>query len=196
MARRAGVTTSDAELLAACLKGDQDAWDALVNRYAALIYSVPLKYGLGEADAADVFQAVCVTLVEKLGSVREPAGLSGWIVTTASRECLALIRKQRRETGRLAAQGSFSTELEPPDQSLLPEDELLALERQHIVRTAVSQLPGNCRRLIEELFSDSLDRPSYQQLAGGLGVPTNSLGPTRARCLEKLRRLLKSAGYF
>jgi RNA polymerase sigma factor (sigma-70 family) len=196
MARRADVSTSDADLLAACLRGDQDAWDALVDRYAALIYSVPLKYGFDEADAADVFQAVCVTLVEKLGSVREPRGLAGWIVTTASRECLAVIRRQRRELGALAVHGSLSADVEPADPQLPPEEELLALERQQVVRTAVSQLPGNCRRLIEELFSDTAERPTYQQLAGGMGVPMNSLGPTRARCLQRLRRLLKSAGYF
>jgi RNA polymerase sigma factor (sigma-70 family) len=196
MARRAQVSTSDADLQTACLKGDQDAWDALVNRYAALIYSVPIKYGFAEADAADVFQAVCVTLIEKLGSVREPGGLAAWIVTTASRECLAVIRRQRRERSRSAVQGARSTDIEPADPQLLPEEELLALERQQVVRAAVNQLPTNCRRLIEELFSDTLDRPSYQQLASGLGVPMNSLGPTRTRCLERLRRQLKTAGYF
>jgi RNA polymerase sigma factor (sigma-70 family) len=196
MVRRAQVSTSDADLQTACLKGDQEAWDALVNRYAALIYSVPLKYGLAEADAADVFQVVCVTLFEKLGSVREPRGLAAWIVTTASRESLGVIRRQRRELSRLAMPASLSADVELADPQLLPEEELLALERQQIVRNAVSQLPANCRRLIEELFSDTLDRPSYQQLASGLGLPMNSLGPTRARCLERLRRQLKTAAYF
>ena len=77
MPRRAEVPTSDAELQAACLKGDERAWDTLVNRYGALIYSIPLKYGFGEADAADVFQAVCITLLEKLGSIREPSRARG-----------------------------------------------------------------------------------------------------------------------
>ena len=76
---------------------------------------------------------------------------------------------------------------------------MLSLERQHLVRTAVGQLPDNCRRLVEALFSDpdpeSLERTSYQQLADTLGIPINSLGPTRTRCLEKLRRLLRAAGY-
>jgi DNA-directed RNA polymerase specialized sigma24 family protein len=72
---------------------------------------------------------------------------------------------------------------------------VLALERQHLVRGAVHKLPSNCRRLVEALFSDSAEEATYQQLAEGLGVPMNSLGPTRARCLDKLRRLLVAAGY-
>jgi len=165
------VTTSDEDLLAACLSGEQAAWDALVDRYAALIYSIPFKYGFDDADAADIFQSVCVTLVEKLATIRAPRGLAGWIITTTSRQCIA----------------------EPTDPDLLPEDELLALERQHAVRTAVNQLPENCRRLVEALFSDA--HTSYEQAARHLSIPANSLGPTRTRCLEKLRRLLAGAGY-
>ena len=173
-----------------------------MDRYAALIYSIPLKYGLGEADAADVFQSVCVILLEKLGSVREPRGLAAWIITSTTRECLALVRKRRREDGRLVGEGSLAATVELVDPERLPEEELLALERQHLVRTAMGQLPANCRQLVEALFSDlpdptsgAVDQTSYQQLAASLGIPTNSLGPTRARCLEKLRRLLHRAGY-
>jgi DNA-directed RNA polymerase specialized sigma24 family protein len=80
------------------------------------------------------------------------------------------------------------------DPDLLPEDELLSLERQRIVRAAVSQLSPRCRKLIEALFTDATEQQTYQQLAHGLGLPMNSLGPTRARCLEHLRRLLVAAG--
>jgi RNA polymerase sigma factor (sigma-70 family) len=195
MPRRAEVTTSDQDLIAACLRGEQAGWDALVDRYAPLIYSIPLKYGFTEADAADVFQSVCVRLIEKLQTVRAPGGLAAWIATTTSRECLAVIRKRRREPGLSAADGLWVATAEPADPQPLPEDELLLLERQQVVRTAVSQLPGNCRRLVEALFSDALERRSYQQLADGLGIPMNSLGPTRTRCFAKLRRLLNVAGY-
>ena len=82
-----------------------------------------------------------------------------------------------------------------PDPDLLPEDELLALERQRIVRAAVAQLPATCRKLVTALFSDTDDAASYQELAERLGIPMNSLGPTRARCLEKLRRSLVAGGY-
>jgi RNA polymerase sigma factor (sigma-70 family) len=181
-------------LFAACLRGDPAAWDSLVDRYAALIYSIPLKYGFREADAADVFQSVCVTLLEKLGTVREPRGLAAWIITTTSRQCLALVHRQTRERNRTAdRQITAEFEAAAPDQ--LPEDEMLALERQHIVRAAVNQLPPKCRGLIEGLFSDAHEQTSYQQLADRLGVPMNSLGPTRARCLSRLRHLLTAAGY-
>jgi RNA polymerase sigma factor (sigma-70 family) len=197
---RADLTTTDDEFVAGCLRGEQAAWDGLVDRYAALVYSIPLKYGFSEADAADVFQSVCLVLLEKLGSVRAPRGLAAWLITTTRRECLAVARKRRREDQRSFADGSLAGFPELTDPERLPEEEVLALERQHLVRTAVSQLPENCRRLVHAFFSDpvtdgSIDRMSYQQLADSLGIPINSVGPTRARCLERLRRLLQAAGY-
>jgi RNA polymerase sigma factor (sigma-70 family) len=189
------ITTRDEDLLAACLGGDQAAWDALVDRYAALIYSIPLKYGFNDADAADIFQSVCVTLVEKLGTIRAPRGLAAWIITTTSRQCIAFARQRGREQARFMTDGSLRTDLEPSDPALLPEDELLALERQQVVRTAVHQLPENCRQLVEALFSDTTDEPSYAHIAHALAIPMNSLGPTRARCLQKLRLILVAAGY-
>jgi RNA polymerase sigma factor (sigma-70 family) len=186
---------SDDELLAACLRGEPAAWDALVDRYAALIYSIPLRFGLGDADAADVFQWVCLTLLEKLHTVRAPQGLAAWLITTTRRQCLAVARQRRREQARSAGANSPGAEYRVPDPDLVPEEELLALERQRVVRSAVNQLSSNCRKLVEALFSDTAAQASYQQLADRLGVPMNSLGPTRARCLEKLRRLLNAAGY-
>lgn len=195
MRRRTAGALNDATdevLLGACLRGEAAAWDALLGRYSSLIYSIPLKYGLSEPDAADVFQAVCLTLLEKLDTVRTPKGLAAWIITTASRQSLAVARRRQRDQTRSAAEDAEHG-LAHPD--LLPEDELLALERQRIVRLAVSQLPSNCRRLVEALFSDTADTLTYRELADCLGVPMNSLGPTRTRCLERLRRLLVAAGY-
>ncbi len=194
MAHRGEVPSTDEQLLAACVRGDHAAWDILIDRYAALIYSIPLKYRFREADAADVFQAVCVTLLEKLGTIREPRGLAAWIITTTSRQCLALAHRQSRERNRTADRQT-TAEIEAADPDELPEDEILALERQYVVRAAVNQLPPKCRGLIEALFSDAHEQTSYQQLADRLGVPMNSLGPTRARCLSRLRHLLIAAGY-
>lgn len=193
---------SDDALLAACLRGERAAWDALVDRYAGLIYSIPLKYGLSEADAGDVFQSVCVTLLEKLGTIRDPHRLPAWLITTTTRESWTLVRGRRRELAGAVAAGRRSDEgeLQPADESVdpapLPEEELLALERRALVRNAVGQLPGGCRRLVEALFTDTAQRASYQELADALDIPLNSLGPTRARCLAKLRRLLDAAGYM
>jgi RNA polymerase sigma factor (sigma-70 family) len=189
--------TSDEALLAACLRGDQLAWNALIDRYAALIYSIPLKYRLGEADAADVFQSVCLTLLEKLGSIRAPRGLAAWIITTTSRQCWAVIRQQTRQQARAADERELEAASEPPDPLPLPEETVLALERQYLVRRAVGQLPPRCRELVEKLFllGDASRASSYQELAARLGMPLNSLGPTRSRCLSHLRRLLAEAGY-
>jgi RNA polymerase sigma factor (sigma-70 family) len=183
-------TATDEALLDACVRGEQVAWDLLIDRYAALIYSIPLRFGYSEADAADVFQSVCITLFEKLESIRAPKGLAAWIITTTSRQCIALARRRRREVGG----GDITPVPEVPDPEPLPDEELEALERQHAVRTAVSQLASPCRELIEALFSDT-DRTSYDQLARRLRIAPNSLGPTRQRCLERLRRLLAAAGY-
>src|SRR5215218_3286748 len=88
---------TDEALLAGCRKGDQSAWDALIERYSGLIYSVPLRYGLSEADAGDVFQAVCITLVEKLDTIRDPKRLAAWLITTTTRESWSTARTRRRE---------------------------------------------------------------------------------------------------
>jgi RNA polymerase sigma factor (sigma-70 family) len=184
---------SDDDLLAACLRGEQAAWRVLIDRYAALIYSIPLKHGLSTADAADVFQSVCVTLFEKLDTVRAPAGLAAWLITTTRRQSSAVAHRRHREQTHSAAELANAPDV--PDPDLLPEELLLALERERLVRAALDRLPANCRRLIEALFTDAAEQQTYQQLADGLGVPMNSLGPTRARCLERLRRALLAAGY-
>lgn len=185
---------TDADLVAGCLRGEQAAWDALVDRYAALIYSIPLKYGLSEVDAADVFQSVCVTLLEKLASIREPRGLAAWIITTTSRLCWSTVRQRNREP-LLTTPDDAPSESELIDPLPLPEETVLALERQHLVRVAVGQLPPRCRHLVKALFSDLGAGRSYESVAADLGMPVNSLGPTRARCLAQLRRLLTDAGY-
>jgi RNA polymerase sigma factor (sigma-70 family) len=182
---------SDDELLAACIRGDSAGWEGLLDRYAALVYSIARKYRLSDADCADVFQSVCLTLLEKLDTVRAPAGLAAWLITTTSRQCTAVWRRQQREQAHTV--GEVSVPVEDPGE--LPEEALLGLERQRQVRAAIGQLTPNCRRLVSGLFSDEAERETYQQLAKGMGVSINSLGPTRARCLQQLRRLLLAAGY-
>jgi RNA polymerase sigma factor (sigma-70 family) len=185
----------DEELVDACLGGETVAWEVLVDRYAALIYSIPLKYGLQPGDAADVFQSVCVTLFEKLDTIRAARGLAAWIITTTNRQSLVVSRRRRRDQIRTAGEAWRNHDPGMPDLSLLPEDELLSLERQRVVRAAVDRLSPRCRKLIHALFSDAAEQSTYQQVANGLGVPINSLGPTRARCLDHLKRLLLAAGY-
>jgi RNA polymerase sigma factor (sigma-70 family) len=183
--------TSDAELFSDCLGGHAGAWRLLIERYTPLIYSIPRKHGLSETDAADIFQAVCVRLFQKLGTIRDPELLPAWLITTATRESWA----HRRRACAAPAEPAGGSE-EPVDPAPLPEDELLALERQGLVRLAIEQLPEPCRRVVVALFDDCGERLSYEQLARLLGLSANSIGPTRARCLERLRALIDQSGYF
>lgn len=195
-------TPADEDLLAACLRGEQDAWDRLIERYDGLIYSIALNLKLSEADASDIFQSVCVTLLQKLNTVRDPRRLAAWIATTTTRECYAVLRERKRmptdplpESPSAGDSDSRGSGAEVVDTRPMPDQEVLAVERKVVVRHAVSQLSERCRALVEALFTDELQRTSYQELADRLGIPQNSLGPTRARCLEHLRRLLDAAGY-
>lgn len=189
----------DEELLSACLRGEAAAWDTLIERYAPLIYSIPLKYGLPDADAADVFQSVCVTLFEKLGTIRDPKRLPAWIITTTTRESWATRKRSRRlSTSAAAVQAGDAAPLldDLTDPGPLPEEELLALERQALVRVALERLSTACQKMLTTLFNDRDPPTSYLELAERLGMPPNSIGPTRARCLNRLRALVEASGYF
>jgi RNA polymerase sigma factor (sigma-70 family) len=183
-----GASTSDEDLLSSCLGGRDGAWRALIERYAPLIYSIPLKYGLSEPDAADIFQAVCVTLFEKLDTIRDPRRLPAWLITTTTRASWAA-RKQASERSTVVVPDAA-------DPAPLPEEELLALERRALLRMAIDQLPRTCRQMLRSLFDESEQPPSYDQLGRLLGLSSNSVGPTRARCLERLRTYLVASGYF
>jgi RNA polymerase sigma factor (sigma-70 family) len=193
------VDVPDQELLVGCLGGQSGAWNALIERYTPLIYSVALKDGLSEPDAADIFQAVCVTLFEKLGTIRDAACLPAWLITTTTRERWAVrrraaARRLRPASAIPAVLGDSLAEEADPDP--LPEESLLAGERQAQVRGALNQLPPTCRMMLSWLFDDSLRPISYQELGELLGMSSNSVGPTRARCLERLRSALEESGYM
>jgi RNA polymerase sigma factor (sigma-70 family) len=180
----------DAALVRLCVEGDEDALTALVHRYQRLVYSIPLRYGLREEAAADIFQAVWLRLIEKLPSIRDPRTISGWLITTTKRECWRSSRRARREAP--IGEGGDSDEIsfgpEPVDPGQLDEEQI-RLELQQRVRSAVALLPDRCRRIIEVFFYQ--DEPlSYAEAARLLGMSGGSLGPTRARCLEKLRRIM------
>jgi len=179
---------SDPELISMCLKGDALAWETLILRYRRLIYSVPVRFAFEEADAADVFQAVCLKLLEHLHEVKDERKISGWLATTTTRQCLHMKSLKHRETG------SDDNKLEEaPDPSLNLEEFRIVIEQQQAVREAVEELTGRCRTLIEMLYFDSRS-PSYDQVGADIGIPVASIGPTRARCLEKLRTILRRRG--
>jgi RNA polymerase sigma factor (sigma-70 family) len=181
---------TDPELIEACLKGSGQAWEALLVRYQRLIYSIPLRYGLPEHDANDIFQNVSLLLWENLGRVRDRARLGAWLVITTRRECWRMLR-QRRQNGTMP-------DTEVLDENLssgpLSEDEFLALERQTQVRAAIEHLESPCKELLTLLFYVE-PRPAYSEIARNLNLPEGSIGPTRSRCLEKLMKILEDMGF-
>ncbi|MFQ5858202.1 MAG: RNA polymerase sigma factor, partial [Anaerolineae bacterium] len=173
---------TDAELVGACLDDDDHAWAALVGRYQCLVYSIPLKYGLSESQAGDVFQSVWLILLRKLVSLQGCTTLGPWLTTVTRRECWKVLR-------RLEKAGVPRPEMELSSDPL-PEDVLIHLERQTAIREAVAYLPPRCRELINLLFFHN-PRLSYAEVGQRIGMPEGSIGPTRARCLEKLKGILQ-----
>lgn len=185
---------TDEQLVGECLRGDSAAWETLVLRYQRLIYSIPRRAGLTEELAADVFQHVFATLVEQLPSINQPDRIKSWLVTTARRESWRVSRQQR-STGSLPTidDGSGAVDIDMPDGDPLPDEIVLRLEQQDAIRRAVVDLDERCRTLLTLLFYTP-EPPAYADIARDLGTSEGSIGPTRARCLEKLRRLLTESG--
>ena len=179
------------QLVLACRRGDQLAWERLIRRYQRLIYAIPLRAGLDEDHAAEIFQDVFTTLFEKLNDIEQPEKLHAWLVTTTRRKTLHAISKaQLRQQSQANIDETPYVATSLRDEAPLPDEQLLMLEEQHRIRTALSSLDERCKTLLEMLFYRS-DPPSYAEIASSLGLPEGSIGPTRARCLAKLLRLLK-----
>ena len=184
---------SNEELVLACRRGDAVAWETLINRYQRLVYSIPRRAGLDEDRAAEIFQGVFEKLVERLDRIEQPAYIGAWLVTTTRREMWRLSQQERVAQPLLDSDGSEDETNQLPDNTPLPDEIVQRLEEQHTVRLAVATLDERCRRLLTWLFYHS-DPPPYAEIAATLGVSEGSIGPTRARCLQKLRRLLGNLG--
>ena len=182
---------SDLQLVLACRRGDQLAWEKLIRRYQRLIYAIPRRAGLDDDQAAEIFQDVFTTFFQKLNDIEEPERLQAWLVTTARRKTLRTISQIHRRPGADANADEPEDEVAgTPDQAPLPDEQLVILEEQHMVRMALSSLDPRCRTLLQMLFYRS-EPASYTEIASALGIPEGSIGPTRARCLGKLLRILK-----
>ncbi len=162
--------------------GDQDAWHELVDRYAPLVYTICTRYRLSNHDIEDVGQNVWLLLVEQLGKLREPAALPGWLATTTARECLRVVTAASK-ADRLSM-GLDDSVLFVDDAVI--DEELLLAERNAALRAAFAELPSRCQQLLSMLISDPPH--SYTEINAKLGVPVGSIGPQRARCLDRLRR--------
>jgi RNA polymerase sigma factor (sigma-70 family) len=179
---------TDKELVEACLAGDGTAWECLIVRYERLIYSIPIGQGLPSQEAADIFQRVCFILFRKLSSLRDQARISSWLITTTRRECWRVGSQLYRESA-----ATRSGELESVDDRAverLAYEQCISDERQLIIRNAISSLSPRCRDLLTMLFYLN-EEMSYEEIAERLRMPPSSIGPTRARCLEQLRRVLR-----
>jgi RNA polymerase sigma factor (sigma-70 family) len=171
------------ELVTRARNGDKQAWDSLVERYAPLIWSICRRHRLADADARDVCQSVWLRLVDQLSKIRDPAALPGWLATTTRRECGRILCATRRPH---AAGHVLDSENTPDDQGVTAEQELLAAEARAALRQAFSHLPPCCQQLIAALIQDP--PLSYAQISARLGIPVGSIGPSRRRCLDKIRR--------
>lgn len=176
------VTSPLSALVPAAREGDHHAWNAIVDRFLPLVNALIRGYRLSEADGDDVSQTVWLRLVEHLGALREPDALPGWIRTTTRNECLRLLNAR----GRVRP-------VDPQDHGGLDaveddiaDDDLLAAERRHLLREALAELPEGRRALLLLLLADP--PVGYEQISERLGIPIGSIGPTRARALDQLRR--------
>ncbi len=188
MAEQRAVT--DTALIDRCRRGDATAWEILVQRYQRLVYSIPRRAGLDNDQAADVFQHVFVVLFEHLNRLENPEKLAAWLATTARRETWRVSRVQLT-TGTLPHTDDASDTMQDTlvDTALLPDEQLEQLEQQHAIRRAVYTLDDRCRELLTLLFYQ-VPPPSYTEVATALQMSVGSIGPVRARCLQKLRQIL------
>lgn len=179
------VYQDDDALLAACLAGNEDAWSLLVERYCRLVYSIARKSGLDEDDAADAVQDVFTNVLRHLESLRDAERFSSWLITTAHRECWRIARAKTHV--------SLDGLKEPVDPD--PSNDELVIEWEHasLMQQALRRLDDRCRHLLESLFLHE-ERPSYDAISSGLGIAVGSIGPIRARCLQRLRSHLADLG--
>jgi RNA polymerase sigma factor (sigma-70 family) len=163
--------------------GDQEAWNELIERYVPLVWSICVRYQLSRPDIDDVGQSVWLLLVENIGKLRDPAALPGWLATTTKRECLRILRAARRhDHADLPTEEQMPVD---PDAATI-EQEVIVAERNAALRAAFAELAPNCHQLLSLLITDP--PLSYADISTRLGLPVGSIGPTRARCLGRLRR--------
>ena len=161
---------------------DQSAWDEIVERYAPLVWSICTGFRLSTHDIEDVAQNVWLLLVGQLGTLREPAALPGWLATTTRRECLRVVTATRKSE-------RLGTELYEAEQFVadtVVDEQILVAERNAALRAAFAELPPRCQQLLSMLLRDP--PCSYGTISATLGIPIGSIGPQRARCLERMRK--------
>jgi RNA polymerase sigma factor (sigma-70 family) len=172
------------ELVAAAARGDEGAWSRLITRYSPLVVTVINRFGLGRADAADVNQTVWLRLVEHLDRLREPEALPMWIVQTTRHECLRLLRVSR-QTRLIDPLDEYLVGVAGPADVEAVDEQLLQAERRQVLRDAYAELPSRCQQMLAMMLQEP--PASYEEIGERMGIPVGSVGPTRGRCMHKLR---------
>ncbi|AIE84743.1 RNA polymerase sigma factor [Fimbriimonas ginsengisoli] len=186
--------TDDGELerlLERCRRGDHSAWSRLVDRFQVLVYSVARRYGLGQDDAADVFQTTFQNLVKSLDRIESGQALPRWLAVTASRESLRI----RRIKGRTSDFDTIGLTLDEvvANEECDAEQTSVAMDQAYRLRQALGEITGRCRQLLELLY---MDEAPYNEISEKMSMPVGAIGPTRGRCMEKLKAVLAKQGFF
>jgi RNA polymerase sigma factor (sigma-70 family) len=180
---------TDEELVERARGGDESAWETIVYKYQNLLYSIPLRAGLRRDSAADVLQEVFTTLFQKIDALEKPEFLRAWLVTTTQHKTIHFIHREARGKPKSIDELESTIGFEVVDPSLAPDEGLIQLERDKQIEEALASIDERCRRLLTLLYLNQQQLP-YAEIARMLDLPLGSIGPTRARCLEKLIKLL------
>lgn len=181
---------SDRELVDGCLKRREQDWNLLVDKYKNLVFSIPIRYGFSRDDAADIFQSVCLELIQELPKLRDPEALPKWLMQVTAHKCF----HYKKQQGRMVSRDDEGVDV--PEASIPAEAELniREFEEEQLLRNALAELPPRCRELIHMLFYEQPKRP-YQEVAASLGLATGSIGLLRQKCLDHLKKRLDSLGF-
>lgn len=181
---------NDERVVKECLSGNEEAWSLLIEKYKALIYSIPVKYRLPPHEAVEVFQATCVELLNRLPELREPRALPKWLMQVAHHECYRWKRQQQR----LVSSDDDESGLPVPATPAIAESLVQQTQEEQMLRDAMAALSPQCRRLVELLFYETPARP-YAEVAAELGLAVGSIGFTRQKCMDRLRKHLSELGF-
>ena len=175
---------SDYELIQRCRKGDNRAWEAVLDQYGRLVFSIPLNAGLSPEDAADISQLTFTIFMQSLDKLRDDSRLGSWLATVAKRHSWRLLARRRRERVELDDDLASKSQAQAPN---LTE----RWERIEWLTYGLNHIDERCRTLLLALYFDPQE-PSYAEIATDLNISVGSVGPTRARCLKKLKKILTS----
>jgi RNA polymerase sigma factor (sigma-70 family) len=180
---------TDEELVKACRAGDESAWEAITYRYQNLLFSIPRRAGLSSDLAADVLQEVFTTLYIKLDQLEKPEFLKAWLITTTRHKTIHLITRETRGRPLSITEDENDPALYIVDKSPLADEMLIRFEREDQIERAFQEIDVRCRQLLMMLYLES-EKVSYGEIAERLKIPLGSIGPTRARCLQKLLKFI------